>query len=364
MKTILHVIDTTGPGGAETVFVDLAARLDPARYRSLALIRGPGWVQQALAARGVETLVMDCKGSFNLRYLRDLVMLVRRRNIDVIQSHLLGSNVYCAMAGMLARCPVIATFHGAVDIGGSERLPGVKFALVRVGSSRIIAVSRALAGEIAARIAVPLERLDVVYNGIDTGRFGLRRSNRLREQLRLPVGSLLLGALGNIRFAKDYPVLLDAFAVVAARLPGVHLVVAGEGGGPLLAGLHAQRAALGLTARVHFTGFVADPVEYLGNLDMFVLSSRSEGFSIATIQAMAAGLPVVATRSGGPQEIISNGENGLLVAPGQPAELAQALESLLIAPERCAALAAAGQESVRARFDIADMIERYQSFYG
>lgn len=364
MKTVLHVIDTTGPGGAETVFVDLAARLDPARYRSLALIRGPGWVQRTLAARGVETLVMDCKGSFNLRYLRDLVMLIRRRNIDVIQSHLFGSNVYCAMAGMVARCPVVATFHGAVDIGGSERLPGVKSALVRMGSSRIVAVSRALAREIAGRIAVPMDRMDVVYNGIDTRLFGLRGSHRLKDQLGLPAGSVLLGALGNIRSAKDYPTLIEAFAAVAARLPEVHLVIAGEGSGRLLADLHAQRVALALTTRVHFTGFVEDPVEYLGNLDVFVLSSRSEGFSIATIQAMAAGLPVVATRSGGPQEIISNGENGLLVDPGQPAELAQALESLLMAPERRAALAAAAQQSVRARFDIADMVERYQSFYG
>ena len=96
MKTILHVIDTTGPGGAETIFIDLASRLPENKYRSIVVIRGKGWVCEELCRRGIEPLFMDAKGSFNWRSLSGLASLVRKEGVDLIQSHLLGSNVYCS----------------------------------------------------------------------------------------------------------------------------------------------------------------------------------------------------------------------------------------------------------------------------
>src|SRR5690606_5052205 len=125
-KTILHVIDTTGPGGAETVFIELADRVRQRGYRSIVLIRGPGWVRNQLILRGFTPYVVDAKGSFNWRFLREMLRIIRRGRVVVIQSHLPGSTVYCAMAGLLARKPVIATFHGMVDVGPSERFRSAK----------------------------------------------------------------------------------------------------------------------------------------------------------------------------------------------------------------------------------------------
>ena len=253
MKTILHVIDTTGPGGAETVFVALAAGLDPARYRSLALIRGAGWVRDSLEARGIPTFILDCKGSFNLRYLRDLVALIRRERIDVIQSHLLGSNVYCAIAGMLARRPVIATFHGTVDIAATGEVCRRSSSASCGGvAGRSWSCPRLWPGQSRPATRCPLRRTEVIYNGIDTRAF----AREAQPAAQGPAGTaramhVLVGALGNIRPAKDYSTLLQAFALVAARLPAVHLVIAGEGSGSRLAALEAERQALGLVQ----TGF-------------------------------------------------------------------------------------------------------------
>jgi hypothetical protein len=111
MKTVLHVIDTTGPGGAETVFIDLATRLPKDRYRPVVLIRGKGWVYEELRRRGVEPVILDARGSFNWRFLLALYRLIRRERVDLVQSHLLGSNVYCALAGWLARVPVVLSGH-------------------------------------------------------------------------------------------------------------------------------------------------------------------------------------------------------------------------------------------------------------
>ena len=144
MKTILHVIDTTGPGGAETVFINLADKIREQGYRCIALIRGKGWVYDELQRRRIETVVLDCKGSFNLSFLRQLIKLIKKEQVDIIQSHLLGSNIYCAMAGILARKPVFATFHGAVDVANKERFLKLKCFILNRGVRQFITVSETL----------------------------------------------------------------------------------------------------------------------------------------------------------------------------------------------------------------------------
>ena len=122
IKTILHTIDTTGPGGAETVFIDLVTRLPKDIYRSVVVVRGKGWVYEELGRRGVIPILLDSKGSFNLRYLWQLRTIIKREGVDLIQSHLLGTSVYCSLVGLMTGKPVISTFHGSVDIGENERL--------------------------------------------------------------------------------------------------------------------------------------------------------------------------------------------------------------------------------------------------
>ncbi len=151
MKTILHTIDTTGPGGAETVFIDLATRLPKEKYRSVVVIRGKGWVYDELCSRGISPILLDVKGSFNWRYLLGLRKIIKRERVDLIQSHLLGANVYCSLAGLLTGKPVIATFHGVVDIEENERLKGLKFAAINAGASSVIAVTDSLLEDIMSR---------------------------------------------------------------------------------------------------------------------------------------------------------------------------------------------------------------------
>ena len=123
------------------------------------------------------------------------------------------------------------------------------------------------------------------------------------------------------------------------------------------------RDELGLQNSVQFIGFVNDPADFLSNLDMFLLSSISEGFSIATIQAMAAGLPSIVTRSGGPQEIITHGQTGWMVEAGDPAAIAKAILKLAADPELCAQLAMNGRLHVAETFDMKAMLAAYEDIY-
>lgn len=363
MKTVLHVIDTTGPGGAETVFIQLADRLRAHGYRSVVLIRGPGWVRDELQRRGLTPLIIEAKGAFNWRFLRELVGVIRRERIDVIQSHLLGSNVYCALAGLLTRRPVIATFHGMVDVAPDERLRWLKFRLMNWGVRRFVAVSGGLRDAIRGEGLLNFAKTEVIYNGIDVARYGRSERRDLRRRLGLSDTATLVGSLGNVRPAKAYDVLIRAARGVVALHPEVHFVIAGDIRASLMAELEQLMIDEGVVGHVHFLGYMNDSAEFLAQMDLFLLSSTSEGFSISTIEALATGLPAVVTRCGGPEEIVTADVDGLMVAPGDPAALSEGLLALLGDNGRAERLAQAGRQRVRERFDVEAMLARYIALY-
>lgn len=363
MKTILHIIDTTGPGGAETVFIDLATMLPKGKYRPVVVIRGKGWVYEELCRRGVESTLLDAKGSFNWRYLLKLCQLIRREQVDLIQSHLLGSNVYSSLAGLMTRTPVVATFHGAVDIGEKERLKGLKFGAMNMGADCVVAVSDSLRSDIIGRTPIRAYKIQVVYNGIKTSDFQLARSDSLRQRFGWGKDEIIVGSLGNIRSAKGYDILLQAASQLKKKSSPWRFLIAGQGKAGLYDRLLSQRAELGLEETVHFLGFNDDPPGFLSNLDLFLLSSTSEGFSIATIQAMASGLPVIVTRSGGPEEIVTHGETGWMIEAGNPTAIVAALEKLAADPALGHQLANAGKTHALANFDIEAMLAAYERIY-
>tara|TARA_R110001599_G_scaffold262322_1_gene462817 strand:- start:18356 stop:19453 length:1098 start_codon:yes stop_codon:yes gene_type:complete len=325
-KTILHVIDTTGPGGAETVFISLADKLREQNYRSIALIRGKGWVYEELKRRNIETHIIECKGSFNIGFLRKLVALIHSEKVDIIQSHLLGSNIYCAMAGMLSRKPVFATFHGAVDVAKKERFIKLKCLILNLGVTKFIAVSKGLKNEIKASGLLNEAKTTVIYNGIDTALYYKRDSSSIRQALGLEKSDVLVGSLGNVRPAKSYDVLIKAAAIAIKEKPELHFIIAGDTKKePLMSELNKLITKENIADKVHFIGFQDNSADFLGQMDVFLLTSSSEGFSIATIEAIATGLPIIVTKCGGPEEIITDKTSNSLVAIGNAAAIAIAL---------------------------------------
>ena len=324
--TILHVIDTTGPGGAETVFIDLADKLRGKGYRSIALIREKGWVYEELKRRNIDTHIIECKGSFNVGFLRKLVSLIKAERVDIIQSHLLGSNIYCAMAGVLSRKPVFATFHGAVDVAKQERFLKLKCLILNLGVTKFIAVSKTLKNEIKASGLLRESKTTVIYNGIDTDLYYKRDSSPIRQALGLDSSDILIGSLGNVRPAKAYDVLIKAAAIAVKEKPALHFVIAGDTKKePLMSELNELINKEKVSANVHFIGFQDNSADFLGQMDIFLLTSSSEGFSISTIEAMATSLPVIATKCGGPEEIITTDAEGFLIETNNSPEIARTL---------------------------------------
>ncbi len=364
MKTILHVIDTTGPGGAETLFIDLATRLPKEKYRSLVVIRGKGWVYEELCRRGMDPILLDAKGSFNWRYLAGLRTLIRRERVELIQSHLLGSNVYCSLAGLLTRTPVVATFHGSVDIGKNERLLGLKYAAISAGASSIVAVTDSLRDDILDRTSLKPKKMQVIYNGIDTSLFQRPRSGALRRKYGWSDDDIIIGSLGNIRPAKGYDILLRAAALLKQSPHSFRFVIAGqEDKGRLFHDLLVLREELGLEENVQFLGFLDDPAEFLASVDLFLSSSISEGLPLSVIQAMVAGLPIIATRCGGFLKLIADGQNGCLVDVGDPAALATGIELVAGNAELQEKFAENARKYAESTYGINVMLAAYEKIY-
>lgn len=362
VKSILHLIDTPGPGGAETVFADLVLGLPPDRFRSIPVIPGPGWIHDALRARGVEPQVLSPTGN-RLGYLAALRRLIRRERVDVVHGHLVGAALYGALAARLAGARAICTFHGPADLPEPDRLRGVRFRMIGAANAQVVFVSAALRRTFLAATPLDAARAQVIHNGVDTGSFARALPAPLRRELGVPDGVLLVGCLGNIREPKGHLVLLKALALLSPDLPPWHVAIVGDTSGAVFPPVQEACHALGLEARVSFVGYREDAAAVLRSLDLFVLPSLSEGFSLATVQALAAGVAVLATRSGGPEEIVTHEESGVLVPPGDAPALAQALTRLLRSPETRARLAAAGPVAIRDRFSLTTMIDAYGRLY-
>lgn len=174
---------------------------------------------------------------------------------------------------------------------------------------------------------------------------------------------MIVGAVGNLRYAKAYDVLLEAVAQLARRDPSMRFVIAGDDTDGLLASLESQRDRLGIADRVRFTGFGRDVAAFLNGLDVFVLPSRSEGFSLATVEAMSCGLPVVVTRSGGPDEIVEDGRNGLMVPSESASAIAEALGRLASDATLRERLGNNARDRAIQDFDVASMVQRYEALY-
>jgi glycosyltransferase involved in cell wall biosynthesis len=316
-----------------------------------------------------------------IRLLGDLIALrhiagaLVRHQPDVLHTHTAKAGALgrlCGIAvnavrGRRRRILLVHTFHGHVLSGYFGRLGS---AVVRwlerilgLGTHCIIAISQRQRHDLVNRfgIAAP-EKVSVVPLGLDLA--SLLQSTpevELRESLRLGATDFVVGYVGRFVPIKDLPTLLRAFRMVQQSVPGARLVMAGDG--ELRAVLVELASELGLSEHVRFLGWVRDLAALYASFDVVALSSRNEGTPVMLIEAMAAGLPVVATDVGGVGDIVESGVNGLLVQAGNPDALARALIEMAGDPERRRQMGRAGRQSVASRLDIRRLVEDIDRLY-
>jgi glycosyltransferase involved in cell wall biosynthesis len=345
---ILHVLGTAQPEstGMARIVEQLARGLDSRRFRiHAAFLAGDGPLVTALEQAGVRTRALDWG-----RGVRDPVgawrfwRLLRSQRIDVVQVHFGGRSV-CRLARAGSGARVVRHAHGRIL--ESRGLSPVRISAR--GADIVVAVSRAVARQVVDGPA------RVIYAGVAVPPVDPPAPRR-RE-----AGELVLGTAGRIVELKGLADLLQAAAALRSEFPGLRLEIAGSG--PQRADLERTIARLGLGDRVAFLGWVRDLPPTLAGWDAFVLPSLEEGFPIAALDAMAAGLPVVATAVGGVPELIEDGRTGWLVTPGDAEALAARLRLVLSDPASRARVGTAGRTRVRDHFGAARMTEAFAGLY-
>jgi glycosyltransferase involved in cell wall biosynthesis len=360
--TILHLIETAGTGGAESVFIELIKRLPANRWRHIPVVPSHGWIFENLSAAGHRPIIVQEAFSFDPSLVIRLASIVRRERVGLIHAHLFGSAIRAAATGWLCDVPAIATLHGQADIAPNEKWLRAKLAIMRKGLDRLVLVSEPFRKEFIDAAPDFAANSVAIPNGIDVARYEEAQPES-RKTLGIDSGKFVIGAVGNAHPAKGYDVLLRAVRILKDRGVAMQCVIVGEMFGAIGERLAALRSELGIEDRVVFTGYRSNVPELLRAFDVFVLSSNAEGFSLATIEAMAAGVPVVATRCGGPESIVADGRTGLLVGVGEPARLADAIERVAHNAPLRERLVAAARTVVHNQFTIDAQVDRYDRLY-
>lgn len=341
-------------GGTERQMTELIRRLDPERYKVHAVCfrREGRWLPEVLE-RAASVVAFPIRGfgrPSTFVQMARFAAWCRRERIAVVQTCDFYANVFGLPGAMLAGVPVRVGSRRELNPDKSRR----QIALQRLAyrcATHVVANSPS-AVEILREERVTSPRIALIANGVDLAAHRTPRAAR-------PVRRVI--TVANLRPEKSHETLVAAAAILATSCPELRFQVVGDGS--RRGELEALARARGVDGVMEFLGHRDDVPGLLAGADIFVLPSRSEAFPNGAIEAMASGLPVIASAVGGLRDLIEAGRTGLLVPPADPEALADAVRSLVRAPERAAALGAAAGDEVRARYAFDRMVAAFDSLY-
>jgi glycosyltransferase involved in cell wall biosynthesis len=359
---IVHVVLSLDIGGLERVVLSLVQQAGQLRQDvSVLCIERPGAMAAQFEALGVPVRCIGKKPGLKFSTIGKIKNNLEQQRPDVVHTHQIGALFYAGPAARKLEVPVVVhTEHGKhFERGVRIRVLGRWAAR---SAQQFFCVSNDIAHAVKTWRIAPDEKVAVVANGITTARPGGQSDNSaLRRELGIPHGAAVIGTVSRLAEVKRQDVLLAGFSKIRTAAIPPHLVLVG--GGPLESNLRNLAGQLGIAERVHFAGFQKNPEQYVQIMDVFALTSRSEGMPLSVLEAWAAGVPVVASRVGGLPELIQDGRTGALFDFGDTDALAHLFESLIGGSPRARQMAAAGQEYVRSRFDVSVMAANYQQQY-
>jgi sugar transferase (PEP-CTERM/EpsH1 system associated) len=369
---IAHVLYRLDTGGMEQMLVKLINRTSD-RYRHVVVcLQGYSDFRSRIEADDVQCLALDKKAGKDWRCYVRLWRTLRKLKPDLVHTYNVGALDAAPIARLAGVRHVIHAERGrdAADPRGENR----KYRLLRRGLlpfiDRYLAVSQDLRRWLVETVRIPDARVSYIPNGIEVASFAAAaagRSERRRPLLGAfaPSGTVLIGTVGRLDAVKDQAGLITAFGDLCDALPEhrerLRLVLVGEGA--QRGALEAQIVRMGLTTQVLLLGNRSDVADVLAEFDVFALSSIAEGMPGVLLEAMASGLPVVATEVGGAGEIVEAGVTGKLVPARDPAALARALADYVVHETLRAEHGGAGRASVIRRFSLQTMLSAYTSLY-
>ena len=359
---VLHVLHQLAVGGAENGVVNIVNRMDSERFIPMIVTFVPGGkLRERVDESRVKVIeYLNKRLGNDWRLPVQLAKIFRKERPHIVHTHAWGTLCEGWIAVKLARVPVwIHGEHGTMEEKPFNRR--IQRYLWR-RADQVLAVSGVLANRLATTMHFPRKHIRAIVNGVNLSQFqpGLAVES-LRASLKLSRDTRIVGIVGRLEPVKDHATFLQAMAYVVARYSNVCALIIGDGS--LNLSLQQQVEKLKLTQHVRFLGRRDDIPQLLNLMDVFVLSSRSEGMSNTILEAMATGLPVVATHVGGNPEIVQDGETGMLVESDNSRELADSIIFLLKNSERRGQMGLAARKRVEETFSLQKMVSKYEELY-
>lgn len=359
---IAMVGETGGPGGAERMMLQLAEELRRRGHEVHPV--GPAdrspWLRTRFRESGFEPLTYTTHGRLDPAPLVQMTKLLRHMQADVVHTHEFVTSVYGGIASRLLRRPHVITMHGGRYYAErAYRRLALRWSARH--SRALVAVSEATAADLVRSLRLAPSRVRVIYNGI---RYSGGDRTAVRRELGLGDDEVLIVAVGNLYVVKGHIVLLRALARLedaGAPLPRWRLAIAGRGvEEPALRDFASRR---GWAERVHLLGFREDAGDVIAAADVFAMPSLSEGLPLALIEAMFGARAIVASRTGGIPEVVADGSEALLAAPGDDASLAERLRAVLVSDDLRARLGEAARRRASSRLTLERMADEYEQLY-
>jgi len=356
------LIDAIGDnsGGAERFAVGLAVALPRERYDVTMCVtrKFSGELPRNLTDAGVRILSLGRGEDFRPQAFRKLIRYLRRERVDVLHAHMFGSNVWGTLLGRLCRVPVIVAHEQTWSYEANPVRRELDRHLIGRGASAFVAVSRADADRMVTIEKIPREKIVTIPNAYIPRSPG--PAGDLRAELGVDPGAPLIVTGAILRPQKALSVLIDAFALVAQRLPSVHLAIAGMG--PCEAELQERAIEVGAADRIHFLGLRTDMDAILDAGDLAAMSSDFEGTPLFALECMAHRTPLVSTDVGGIRDILDDGKSVLLAPRRDPRALSERLDRALLDAGLRESLADAAHDRL-SELTIERIVVRFESLY-
>lgn len=359
---IAHVVHSLGVGGLENGVVNVVNG-SPAGLRHVIVSLTADDRLRTRLRPGIEIFTVGKRPGHDIGAFARLVRWLRRVRPRIVHSRNWGT-IDAVLAARLARIPTVVHGEHGREISDPEGRNARRNRMRRLLApivTRFVTVSDDLRRWLVAEVGVPARKVVTIRNGVDTARFAPRDPGDARAALGLAAGRPLIGTVGRLDPVKDQVSLVHAFARVRRRNEKAGLVIAGDG--PCREQLTGLVDALGLGEHAVLLGERHDVPRVLAALDVFVLPSIGEGISNTVLEAMATGLPVVATRVGGNPELVEDGETGTLVPPRDPDALARAIARYLDDDALRRVHGDAGRRRAVERFGLDRMCAEYARLY-
>jgi len=364
---VVHGVLTLDVGGLERIVVDLVRIGRRRGHRvSIVCVERPGKLAEEAEAEGAAVISLNKPAGRLAEFITRAANVLVDLKPDVLHTHQIGAAWYLGQAAQSLGTPVLHTEHGNEFARSTSGWKNLKVRLFIQQAARFVEKFCCVSEEIARGVTrwwtVPRNKVEVVPNGIRTEiASGLPRPKEVRAALGIPEFAPVIGTVGRLAEVKRQDLLIRAASKMQVAVPDLHLVLIGDG--PERQNLVELVRQLDLTTHVHFLGYQACPEQYLSILDVFVLTSRSEGFPVSLLEAWVAGVPVVCSAVGGIPDIVTSGQNGLLFPSMDESKLISSLVQLLTDKSLRERLAGAGMKLVRERYSLERMASDYESRY-